>query len=316
VTQCDNRFSTLDGLRGMAALFVLLFHCGQAAGSGYLGVDLFFLLSGFVLSHSYGDRLRAGMRVARFTALRMVRIYPMFAIGALLGIVLQGGNPTMLLFPRPGLYPANPPLWSLVFEFGVNVAWAAALPWVGARARLAVLVVTGALVAWGAMAHGLGALSGPELFALTTARVAFSYTLGCQFDAMFRRRGGERRTTPLAWLLMPALALVMLPAPANRLLWELAAVFVAIPAIVWLGIVWRPRESAAMDLLGKMSFPLYCIHAPIVLLFLGKPTQLAVAVTLLIPVAIGLGLLDAPLQRALRRMLRLEARPAPRLATA
>jgi peptidoglycan/LPS O-acetylase OafA/YrhL len=312
----DNRFSTLDGLRGMAAVFVLLFHCGQAAGSGYLGVDLFFLLSGFVLSHTYNDRLLEGMSVTRFTALRMVRIYPMFAVGALLGIVLQGGGPSMLLFPSPGFYPANPPLWSLVFEFGVNVVWAAALPWVGARARLTVLAATGALVAWGAVTHGLGALSGPELLAFTTARVAFSYTLGCQFDAMFRRRGGERRTTRLAWLLLPALALVMLPAPANTLLWDLVAVFVAIPAIVWLGIVWRPRESAAMDLLGKLSFPLYCIHAPIVLLFLGKPVALSVAVLLLIPAAIGLGWLDAPIQRALRRLLRLDSRPAPQLAVA
>jgi peptidoglycan/LPS O-acetylase OafA/YrhL len=312
----DNRFSTLDGLRGMAAVFVLLFHCGQAAGSGYLGVDLFFLLSGFVLSHTYGDRLQAGMGVARFTALRMVRIYPMFAIGALLGIALQGGGLSMLLFPRPGLYPANPPLWSLVFEFGVNLVWAAALPWVGARARLAVLAATGALVAWGAVSHGLGALSGPELFGFTTARVAFSYTLGCQFDAMFRRRGGDRRTTRLAWLLLPALAAIMLPTPTNTLLWDLAAAFVAIPAIVWLGIVWSPPAPAAMDVLGKMSFPLYCIHAPIVLLFLGQPVQLAAAVMLLIPLAIGLGSLDAPLQRALRRLLRLETRPAPRLAPA
>lgn len=314
--QPDNRFSTLDGLRGLAAVFVLLFHCGQAAGSGYLGVDLFFLLSGFVLSHAYDDRLRAGFGVARFTALRMVRIYPMFAVGALLGIVLQGGNLTMLLFPRPGLYPANPPLWSLVFEFGVNVVWAAALPWVGARARLAVLAATGALLAWGAVTHGLGALSGPELFWFTTARVAFSYTLGCQFDAMYRRRAGERRTTPLAWLLLPALAVVMLPSPANRLLWDLTAVFVTIPAIVWLGIVWRPAESAAMDGLGKLSFPLYCIHAPVVVLFLGKPVQLAAAVVLLILAAIGLGTLDVPLQRGLRRMLRLDGRPTPRLAPA
>ena len=81
------RFSTLDGLRGVAAIMVLLYHCDQMAPRGYLGVDLFFTLSGFVIARAYGDRLASGMPVGRFVALRLVRLYPMYFVGGLLGIV-------------------------------------------------------------------------------------------------------------------------------------------------------------------------------------------------------------------------------------
>jgi hypothetical protein len=75
------RYVALDGLRGMAALIVMALHSGRFLGVwvprfGYLAVDLFFLLSGFVLAYSYEHRFRLGMAASEFLIARVVRLYP------------------------------------------------------------------------------------------------------------------------------------------------------------------------------------------------------------------------------------------------
>ena len=58
-------------------------------------------------------------------------------------------------------------------------------------------------------------------------------------------------------------------------------IYIVLPALLWLGIIWRAPRPAAMDALGRMSFPLYCIHYPIILLVLGSPQGLLIAVAAL-----------------------------------
>ena len=82
-------FHTLDALRGIAAIGVLVFHMGPiftpiAAPGGYLAVDLFFMMSGVVLSHAYEARFRAGMGTLDFMRARLIRLYPLYLAGALL----------------------------------------------------------------------------------------------------------------------------------------------------------------------------------------------------------------------------------------
>ncbi|NJR13661.1 MAG: acyltransferase [Phyllobacteriaceae bacterium] len=69
-------FHVLDGMRGVAALAVVERHkpdflFGTALPASYLAVDLFFMLSGFVIAHAYEQRLRDGLSVVRFTLLRL-----------------------------------------------------------------------------------------------------------------------------------------------------------------------------------------------------------------------------------------------------
>jgi peptidoglycan/LPS O-acetylase OafA/YrhL len=89
-----SRLPCLDGLRGVAAIAVMLFHFNifflpQArlpfAGRGYLAVDLFFLLSGFVMAHVYGRQLASNWRAHwwEFARARCARIYPLFAMATL-----------------------------------------------------------------------------------------------------------------------------------------------------------------------------------------------------------------------------------------
>jgi peptidoglycan/LPS O-acetylase OafA/YrhL len=80
-------------MRGAAALMVVLLHIpmigGQQVkpGTAYLAVDLFFLLSGVVIAHAYGPRLNGGLTPKDFLIARLVRLYPMYAIGLGLGLL-------------------------------------------------------------------------------------------------------------------------------------------------------------------------------------------------------------------------------------
>lgn len=151
----ENRYLALDGLRGVAALSVMIHHFLTYRGltvfeNGGLAVDLFFVLSGFVITHSYGARLHNGMSVFEYMRRRFIRLYPMFILGILLGgfvlyLLTRDGvtdysNRDVLesiiynafflpYFANKGIqslgghgavfgevFPANPPAWSLFFE--------------------------------------------------------------------------------------------------------------------------------------------------------------------------------------------------------
>lgn len=92
------RFEVLDGLRGVAAVLVVAFHllesyCGgdhtkQLLNHGYLAVDFFFVLSGFVIGYAYDDRWAKGLTTWEFFRRRLVRLHPMAVFGTLLGAAL------------------------------------------------------------------------------------------------------------------------------------------------------------------------------------------------------------------------------------
>ena len=92
------RFEILDGLRGVAALMVVSFHllesyCGgdhtrQIVNHGYLAVDFFFVLSGFVIGYAYDDRWAKGLTTWGFFKRRLIRLHPMVILGTLLGAAL------------------------------------------------------------------------------------------------------------------------------------------------------------------------------------------------------------------------------------
>ncbi|WP_321820920.1 MULTISPECIES: acyltransferase [unclassified Burkholderia] len=176
------RWAYLDGVRGVAALTVAVFHChGLFAASpflskGYLAVDMFFVLSGMVLEANYGERIRERVTcVLVFSVERLRRLLPMVWIGAaVVGLVnLTGFGSSdvsvnsfpallraLLLMPTlittgesgPGqdsAFPANGPLWSLFDELVVNFVWVVCL-W-RARGRsfliIASMMIVGSAVA-------------------------------------------------------------------------------------------------------------------------------------------------------------------------
>ncbi len=160
-------YEILDALRGVAALMVVWYHiyegyafaCGapiiNELNHGYLAVDFFFILSGFVLSYAYDDRWGKGFTVGKFLKRRLIRLHPMVIMGALIGaaaFLIQGSVQwdgthiaisavmiallcTMFMIPVvPGspyevrgngeMFPLNGPSWSLFFEYIGNIIYA------------------------------------------------------------------------------------------------------------------------------------------------------------------------------------------------
>ena len=160
-TDTKPHYNILDGLRGVAALTVICFHLFEAYATshldqkinhGYLAVDFFFILSGFVVGYAYDDRWKT-MTTKEFIRRRFIRLHPMVAAGAIIGAVMfyfQGCSAwdvskvsvTMLLVATllnvclipaaPGfeirgvgeMYPLNGPSWSLFFEYIGNILYA------------------------------------------------------------------------------------------------------------------------------------------------------------------------------------------------
>jgi len=166
-----NRLHSLDGLRGVSALIVLLFHIGRCVAPngifahGYLAVDVFFLMSGFVIANAYENRLLEGFGVFAFIRARVRRLAPVYWAGTLLGMacvaptliwrdgVFDGDTATLLvvvilfaflLVPIGRLvlaFPFNGPAWSLFAELVVNVFYAICVRRLGIRALLAIVFV-------------------------------------------------------------------------------------------------------------------------------------------------------------------------------
>ncbi len=184
-------YELLDGLRGFAALLVLWYHVYEgfafASGSaiiepmnhGYLAVDFFFILSGFVISYAYDDRWGKSLTTKNFFKRRIIRLHPMVVLGSIIGVVffyLQGGvqwdgtrvatSAVMLallcsMFFIPALpgssyeirgngeaFPFNGPAWSLFFEYIGNVLYTLFIRRLSTVLLAAFTVLLGAAFIW------------------------------------------------------------------------------------------------------------------------------------------------------------------------
>ena len=97
-TKTKHRFVALDSWRGIAACFVVLDHCTSSPShvtapgvvqNAWMFVDFFFVLSGFVIGTSYGDRLKQGFSIGRFMWLRLWRVYPLYLFMLLLFLAFE-----------------------------------------------------------------------------------------------------------------------------------------------------------------------------------------------------------------------------------
>lgn len=160
-------YALLDGLRGVAALLVVWYHVFegfQFAGNkpvidfinhGYLAVDFFFILSGFVVGYAYDSRWGKTLTLGGFFRRRLIRLQPMVIMGSVIGAASflisgmerwDGTHATLwltflafvcgcLMLPAlPGMprevrgngemFPLNGPCWSLFFEYVGNIVYA------------------------------------------------------------------------------------------------------------------------------------------------------------------------------------------------
>lgn len=288
------QFHTLDMLRGLAALAVVGRHLGGVwlgwLPGSHLAVDLFFALSGFVIAHAYAARLSAGLGARAFMAIRVRRLYPLYLLGAVLGMAFAvvealtgqptgvgigawlGAVPLTLVFvPAPffdafHLFPFNSPSWSLLWELVVNAVYAPVAKWLTGPRLIAGLVVAAALlVASAVQFQGLDSGSNVRNWIGGPERVGYSFLAGV---AVHRLWAAGR----LSWLrLHPLLAGVALlavfalrphgDAPA----YDAVMALVGFPLLVLAATAEpTPAWHGAFKRLGIASYAIYAIHLPLV----------------------------------------------------
>ncbi len=308
-------YDLLDGLRGVAALTVVCFHLFEAYASshldqrinhGYLAVDFFFILSGFVVGYAYDDRWTK-MTVREFLTRRLVRLQPMVVIGALIGAVMfytQGcpvwdvsAVPVAMLLvatlmnafmipATPGaeirgvgeMYPLNGPAWSLFFEYIGNVLYALFIRRLSTRA-LAVLVAAAgcglaAFSVWGPLGDicvGFS-LTGENIVG-GSLRLLFAFPAGLLLSRVFR----PVRVRGAFWIgTLAVVALASVPRiGGSEHLWmngvyDALCAVVLFPLIVWIGASGKTTDrvtSRICKFLGDISYPLYMVHYPFIYLY-------------------------------------------------
>jgi peptidoglycan/LPS O-acetylase OafA/YrhL len=294
-TEKNDRLATLDGLRGLAAIAVALFHgsaifnLGWIPRHAYLAVDFFFLLSGYVIGRSFDRRLQQGW-VIGFLRRRLIRLYPFIVAGSLIGfleLVLDGvfGRTlsisqagldlvsALFLIPTPPLisngwriFPVDPPLWSLFFEAAAYVAYAVAAPFLRNRYLWLMVGVSGLALAW-AMFAGNGDDFGLVNFRLAGLRVTFSFFLGV---ALYRALGPKPKHFAMPFIATPMIFIVLVvvllsPMPLGWI-GDFVAVFAVFPCLLVFALIANPgggRSRAASFTFGLTSYPVYAIHFPL-----------------------------------------------------
>lgn len=293
-TQSRQHFKILDGLRGVAALAIVIFHFAEwiyadAAQNfiyhGFLAVDFFFCLSGFVIAYAYDNRL-AGIGTLEFIKRRLIRLHPLVALGAVLGLIAFLFDPfssaaslysagrtalvficTLFLIPFPVMedrsfnnFGLNAPAWSLFWEYVANIVYALVLYRLSKNIAAFLAVIAAITLAYVAYNTGnlLGGWNG-ETFWHGGARISFSFLAGL---LIYRNNWIIKNKIGFIGLSFLLLLAFIMPHTQFNWLTELLVVLLYFPLLVSLGAgsVLSPKAEKLCDFSGNISYPLYMTH--------------------------------------------------------
>ena len=294
VLQPKQHFDVLDGLRGIAAISIVTFHFMEIVysdysknfiGHGFLAVDFFFCLSGFVIGYAYDDRIQK-IGIIGFFKSRIIRLHPLVILGSVIGLagflfdpfIAQSGlyppGKLMLLFlssilliPYPvmpdrafNLFGFNAPAWSLFWEYAANIVYAFVLCKLN-RAALSLLTILSAPVLCFVCYRAgslMGGWSGPTFWD-GGARICFSFSAGL---LVYRSKWNCKNS--IGFIGMAALLFLAFVMPFSKFNWltEPLVVIVYFPLLIALGA--GATVTGGLKKLcvffGKISYPLYMTH--------------------------------------------------------
>lgn len=301
VLQTKQHFQILDGLRGITAFAVVVFHFMEwiytdpsknFIGHGFLAVDFFFCLSGFVIGYAYDDRI-AKMGIWNFFVSRIIRLHPLVIAGSILGLLaflfdpfgghleLYSAGKIMLTFicslfliPFPviadrgfNLFSFNAPAWSLFWEYIANIIYAVILYRIGRSFLFVLTILAGGAICFVAYNSGnlLGGWSGPTFWD-GFARISYSFLAGLliyRFNWIIKHRFGFAELTILLLLAF------FMPFSEWNWLAEPLVVLFYFPLLISLGAgaVLRPGLEKVCQFSGNISYPLYMTHYAVLWMF-------------------------------------------------
>lgn len=267
-----DRLLGLDALRGAAAFVVLLSHCiylfmpnvfgsMDLARMAYLAVDFFFILSGYVIARMLSLR---PMGASELIWARYRRFWPVMAVGTAIGLLafvvdnrslpdaltLLGGLAMIPVLTNGFIFALNPPAWSIFFELFANVvhAFVRKRPW-----PFIWLIALTTM----AVSKDMGAGPTPEDFLGGFGRVLVSYAMGVLLFEWWRDEPPIK--LPPWWSGLMLLLLL----PISSTWFYYGFVFIACPLMMASALRWQPRWGTFV---GDLSFPLYAVHYPVLLL--------------------------------------------------
>ena len=308
-------YNILDGLRGVAAIMVVWFHTFEAYATshvdqrinhGYLAVDFFFILSGFVVAYAYDDRWGT-MKIMDFLKRRIIRLHPMVVMGALIGAVMfyfQGCSVwdvskititalfiatflnALLLPATPGMevrgvgemYPLNGPSWSLFFEYIGNILYALFIHKLPTKALAVLVFVAGCGLAtfaiwgpYGDICAGFS-LTGIE-FTAGFLRLLFSFSAGLLLCRIFKPMKVKGAFWICSLAIITVLAVPRLGGDTHFWMngvYDTVCFAVIFPVLVYLGASGKTTDKFTRricNFLGDISYPLYMVHYPFIYLY-------------------------------------------------
>jgi peptidoglycan/LPS O-acetylase OafA/YrhL len=317
IAPAKSHYVVLDGLRGVASLIVVIFHLFEAYADdnplkqiinhGYLAVDFFFLLSGFVIAYAYDDRW-GRLTQWEFYKRRLIRLQPMVIMGSLIGAALfyfQTGPVFPLvaltpvskmllvmligctLIPIPismdirgwqEMHPLNGPAWSLFFEYIANILYAVGFRKLSNRALGVFVALAAGLLVQYAVFGGRGDLIGGWAIDSKQLHIGFVRLLFPFFAGILLMRLGKRIHIKGAFALCSLLLVAALSLPrfggaqhhwVNGL-YEVLCVIILFPIIVAIGAGEKRVDGTSIRVarfFGDLSYPLYITHYPLIYIY-------------------------------------------------
>lgn len=304
----------LDGLRGIAAITVVAFHLleffsdgdhnKQIINHGYLAVDFFFALSGFVIGYAYDDRW-SRMSTSEFIKRRLIRLHPMIIVGMLIGAALFYFQVSPELFPKVGetpvwkmllvmfigftlvpvgkgldirgwdeMYPLNGPAWSLFYEYIANICYALFLRKLSNKILTVLVVVAAVASIQFATTNSTGDLIGGWSFnaqhlQIGSTRLAYPFLAGLLLSRIFRPMQIKNALFLCSVLLI---AVLSVPRIGHDTLWQNGLydslmVILIFPLIVYIGANGDIKGKFSIKIcqfIGDISYPIYIIHYPFI----------------------------------------------------
>jgi peptidoglycan/LPS O-acetylase OafA/YrhL len=311
-----NHYDILDGLRGVAAVMVVIFHLfethatshlDQMMNHGYLAVDFFYVLSGFVIGYAYDDRW-GKMTLAGFFKRRLIRLHPMIVMGMIIGALafyFQASQywpkiqdvpvwKTILvmlvgftLIPLPvsmdirgwqEMHPLDGPAWSLFFEYVGNILYALFVRKFSNTALAILVFIAGCALIHFAVTGPNGDVVGgwslePSQFRIGVTRVMFPFFAGLLLSRIVKP--GQIKH---AFWLCSLMVVVVLSFPrvgGSEHLWmnglyDSLSIILIFPLIVYIGAsgtVNGKYASKISGFLGNISYPIYITHYPLIYIY-------------------------------------------------
>src|SRR5882724_485476 len=312
-----NHYVVLDGLRGVAALVVVVFHLcetyslgdpfAQVINHGYLAVDFFFLLSGFVIAYAYDDRWDS-MSIWDFYKRRLIRLQPMVIMGSIVGALLfyfQAGPEFPAIASTPAwklllvmligftlvpvgsildirgweeMYPLNGPAWSLFFEYIANILYAVGIRKLSNKLLGILVLLSAGLLMHLTVMGPRGDVIGGWSIDRTQLHIGFARMLYPFFAGILLMRVGKRIHVKGAFPICSLLLVILFSIPRiggpthlwMNGLYEAFCIIVLFPLIVSMGAggsVTGKFFTKLCNFFGEISYPLYITHYPLIYVY-------------------------------------------------